>query len=167
MIFLYNPSVTTSSRHLPLHKGGVGECEFYIKQRQLLHLYLTKNRPHSPPIRSARFPHNGINIVANAVKIFSDLIVRHSNYPQSVCLKEFRAPSVFPNVFILIVLRAVKLYNQFSLCTVKIRNISPEHLLPGETDGIVTQEIIPQPPLLFCHILSQRPCKRNELLIVL
>ena len=26
MIFLYNPSVTTSSRHLPLHKGGMGKC---------------------------------------------------------------------------------------------------------------------------------------------
>ena len=28
MIFLYNPSVTTSSRHLPLHKGGATNCNF-------------------------------------------------------------------------------------------------------------------------------------------
>ncbi len=62
--------------------------------------------------------------------------------------------------------RTVKLYNELSLCTVKICNIPSENLLARKADGVGTQKIIPKVFFFFCHILSQHFCGWHNIFIV-
>ena len=59
-------------------------------------------------------------------------------------------------------LRAVQFNNQFCLSTIKICNIFTKHLLPGKTDGIISQKVIPQMALLACHIFTQGSGDRHD-----
>ena len=62
--------------------------------------------------------------------------------------------------------RAVKLYDELCLCTVKICDIPSENLLTRKTNGIGAQKIISKMLFFLGHILPQHFCGRNDIFIV-
>ena len=62
--------------------------------------------------------------------------------------------------------RAVKLYDELCLCTVKICDILTENILTRKADRIGAQKIIPKVLFFLGHILSQHFCGRNDIFIV-
>ena len=92
--------------------------------------------------------------------------IRYSDNSQSVFFKESRSFFVVLFSFLGIMSRAVKLYNELCLCTVKICNILTENLLTRKADRIGAQKIIPKMFFFFCHILSQHFCGWNNFFVV-
>ena len=62
--------------------------------------------------------------------------------------------------------RTVKFNYKFCLSRVKICNIFAKHFLTRKSNGMCTQEIIPQMFFLFCHIFSQSFSNRDQLFVV-
>ena len=81
--------------------------------------------------------------------------VWYSDNRQPVFFKKSRSFFVISLSFLAIMPRTVKLYNELSLCTIKICNIPSENLLAWKADGVGTQKIILKVYFFFCHVLSQ------------
>jgi len=64
-----------------------------------------------------------INIFTNTPKVFMYLRVGYSDHSQSVFFKKSSSIFIVLLSFLGIMSRTVKLYNELSLCTVKICNI--------------------------------------------
>ena len=80
--------------------------------------------------------------------------IRYSDNCQTVFFKKSGSFFIVLLSFFGIMSRAVKLYDELCLCTVKIRNISSENLLARKSNRIGAQKIIPKVFFFFGHILS-------------
>ena len=87
--------------------------------------------------------YRSIDILTNSTEISADFVVRDTNDSQTIPLQKSGAVCIFFDVSILIVLRTVQLNDKFCFCAIEISDIFSQHLLPGKTDRVGTQKIIP------------------------
>ena len=85
-----------------------------------------------------------INILANTREVSVYFRIWYSDNVQAVFFKKSGSFFIIFLSFLGIMSRAVKLYDKFSICTVKIRDILSENLLTRKADGISAQKIIPR-----------------------
>ena len=83
----------------------------------------------SPKLTEGLF-YNRIDIFANASEIPVYFNIGNPDYFQIVGFQKSRAFCIFFNIVVFVVLGTIQFYHQSCFRTVKIRNISSEHLLP-------------------------------------
>ena len=87
--------------------------------------------------------YRSIDILTNSTEISADFVVGDTNDSQTIPFQKSGAVCIFFDVSILIVLRTVQLNDKFCFCTIKISKIFSKYLLPGKTDRVGTEKIIP------------------------
>ena len=88
--------------------------------------------------------HLSIDMLTDSSKVSADFIIRNSNDCQPVCFRKSGAFCVLLQFIRFIVLRTIRLDDDFCFCAVKVGNLSSRYFLSGKTDGIGAQKVIPQ-----------------------
>jgi len=64
-------------------------------------------------------------------------------------------------------LRSVQFDNQLCFCAVEVCNILAQNLLSRKPDRVLSKKLIPQAAFFFCHVLSERSGKRDQMFVSL
>ena len=87
-------------------------------------------------------PGRSVNILTDSTEISAGFVVGNTNDSQTIPLRKNGAACIFFDVYILIVLKTVRLNDEFCFCTIEVSDIFSRHLLSGKTDRAGTQKIM-------------------------
>lgn len=107
-----------------------------------------------------------MDCIAYFPKLGIDVPVRKAKHLDSILLQDGGAFLVIGKSLLGVVLGAVKFNHQFGGMAVKIHNKPADCFLTLETDGIMTQEVIPEMVFLFGCVFSQFFCPGNQIALI-
>ena len=95
------------------------------------------------------------NVLANRLELLIDFSIGISQNPKPPAL-QIGVPALIVGVsFLEKMLAAIHFNNEIGRSNEEINDIAPQNLLPPHRNRELLEEIIPQVPLLRCHILPQ------------
>ena len=108
-----------------------------------------------------------IDILADTIKVFVDLVIRYPYDPQAILLEVCRSFSIILKGIRLKMLRTIELNNDLGACAIEIDYVAAYYLLTLKANLVIPEEVIPKVTLFLGHVPAQLPCIWNELLIML
>ncbi len=99
-----------------------------------------------------------VNGITDVLKIPVYCIIREADHCNPQQAKPLCTFSVLRGILHIVVLSAIKLYNQMCSSAVEVDDIVVQRVLPRKSRQIPTQGVVPQVPLFLRHIPSERLC---------
>ena len=99
--------------------------------------------------------YSSVDCCTHRIQMMIDINICEPQHLQSKGFQVMCSLKILGLLFRVVVLRAVKLYDQQSLCAIKVNNILSQRTLPAKLYRMISQKTIPEGVFFFCCILTK------------